>query len=158
MTHSETLIFGLLLSNSDEIEINWDQVTGNTIDPKIRKWLHFSRFSEEARTWLISSGTLSELVCDVLFQEETRPRAFAHDGGIVMNLRSVNLNEGAKPEDLISLRMFVTENIVITTRAHPVRSVEDLHDLLIAGDGPKSNGSIITYLANSLTSRLEPSV
>ena len=74
MADDEILIFALEISDDGVREMQWDDVCGRGEHPQDgQRWLHFSRFSSEARDWLITSETLPPLVCDVLFQDETRP-------------------------------------------------------------------------------------
>ena len=157
MADNDTLIFAFEIGESDVREIDWNEVRSSSRKtPKSRRWLHFSRFSEEARAWLVESGTLPILVCDVLFQEETRPRAFRYDNAMVLNLRGVNLNEGASPQDLISLRIYADQDLLVTTRAHRVFAIEDLKKLVESGTAPGSNWSKMAFLSDRLTEQLEP--
>lgn len=157
MADDEILIFAFEIGGDEIREIAWDEVRSpkNQLN-KARRWLHFSRFSEEARTWLLESGTLPPLVCDVLFQEETRPRAFRYDDALVLNLRGVNLNEGASPQDLISLRIYADPNLIVTTRAHRAFAIEELKKLVENGTAPATNWSKMVFLSDRLTEQLEP--
>lgn len=157
MADEEVLIFAFEIGDDEVRKLEWDEVRSpESTQPEARRWLHFSRFSEEARNWLVESGTLPPLVCDVLFQEETRPRAFRYDNAMVLNLRGVNLNEGASPQDLISLRIYADEDLLITTRAHRVFAVEDLKKQVESGTAPGSNWSKMAFLSDRVTEQLEP--
>lgn len=157
MADTETLIFAFRIDQNGATEIGWDELRANPrAAPGSRLWIHMNRLSVEAREWLVSSGLLSKLMCDVLFQEETRPRAFVHNDAVVLNLRGINHNEGAAPEDLLSLRMYADDTLMVTTRAQRLYAVEDLRKLLNAGHTPSTNGAMMTFLANRLTERFEP--
>lgn len=157
MADTEALIFAFRMDENGATEIGWDELRAAPhATPGSRLWIHMNRLSIEAREWLVSAGLLPALVCDVLFQEETRPRAFAYNDAVVLNLRGVNLNEGAAPEDLLSLRMFANETLMVTTRAHRLYAIEDLRKLMSAGNGPATNSAMMTFLASALTERFEP--
>lgn len=157
MADDDTLIFAFEMDEQGVRIIDWNDVQSpKGVDTKTRRWLHFSRFSNTAREWLVDSGTLAPLVCDVLFQEETRPRAFRYDDAMVLNLRGVNLNEGASPQDLISLRIFADHNLLVTTRAQRVVAIEDLKKLLESGKAPRTNWAMVSFLSERLTEQLEP--
>lgn len=157
MVDDEVLIFAFEIGDDEVRRIEWDDLrSSESKQVKAQRWLHFSRFSEDARNWLVESGTLPSLVCDVLFQEETRPRAFRIDNAMVLNLRGVNLNEGASPQDLISLRIYADQDLLVTTRAHRVFAIEDLKKLVESGSAPESNWSKVAFLSDRVTEQLEP--
>lgn len=157
MLKNETLIFAFELYESGARQLSFEELRANPVASEgARRWLHFSRNSKEAQAWLSGSKTVPSIVCDVLFQEETRPRAFRHEDALVLNLRGVNLNEGAETEDLISLRIYAEESLLVTTRAHRLYAVEDLKRLIEAGEIPQTTGSMVAFLADRLTERLEP--
>ena len=68
-------------------------------------WMHFDYTNEDARQWLRNSARLEELVADALLTEETRPRATAIDDGVLVALRGINMNPGAEPDDMVSVRL-----------------------------------------------------
>jgi zinc transporter len=76
----------------------------------------------------------------------------------LLNLRGANLNPGAEPTDMISIRIWATDELVITTRAHKIRAVDDLAELYRANKPPATHGDLVTFIADRLTFRLEPIV
>ena len=78
-------------------------------------WLHVDTAQAGAREWLEAAG-LEPLVLRALLAPETRPRCSLHGDGVLMNLRGVNLNPGDEVEDMISLRMWITEKLVVTVQ------------------------------------------
>ena len=58
---------------------------------------------------------LSEFACDLLLEEATRPRLLDLGAeSLLVFLRGVNLNPGAEPEDMVSLRVFADARRVIS--------------------------------------------
>jgi zinc transporter len=154
------LIFGYVVNGDGDVRsLQWNELTRefNSAD-RGRIWIHLDRKSEDARTWLESVSGLDPLIIGILFQEDTRPRAARYENGILLNLRGANLNPGAEPTDMISIRIWATDDLVITTRAHPIRAIDDLADLYQANKPPASNGDLVTFIADRLTFRLEPIV
>lgn len=99
---------------------------------------------------------LSEFSCDLLLEENTRPRLLAlPDDEMLLFLRGVNLNPGAEPEDMVSVRIFADARRVISMRLRPVRAINDMLTLLEQGRGPKNTSELILALASQLTSRIE---
>lgn len=139
--------------------LSWADVSqGAAVHAGERRWLHLDRLAGDARTWLEGVGGLNPMIVGTLFQEDTRPRAARYEDGILLNLRGANLNPGAEPTDMISLRIWATEDLVITTRAHPIRAIDDLADRFAAGAPPATHGDLVTFIADRLTFRLEPIV
>jgi zinc transporter len=99
---------------------------------------------------------LSEFACDLLLEENTRPRMLPlPEQALLLFLRGVNLNPGAEPEDMVSLRIFADARRVISLRLRPVRATEALIADLAAGNGPKSASEVILSLAHYLTDKIE---
>lgn len=70
--------------------------------------------------------------------EETRPRITEIKDGMLVILRGVNLNENAEPEDMISIRMWIDEQRIITMRKRPLKAVNDIEKTLKDSTGPKT--------------------
>ncbi|MGB3408653.1 MAG: zinc transporter ZntB [Jannaschia sp.] len=120
--------------------------------------------------WLLQQGddaglrnTLTDLglddfVRDALLADETRPRCTVHGDGALVNLRGVNLNAGAEPEDMISARLWVSERRVIGVWRRPLKAVADLFDAMARNQAPTSPGDLVARLALRLADRAEPTV
>ena len=102
-----------------------------------RYWAHFDTLNPESRAWLDRHGQLPPLITDALLADETRPRAVTSPQGLLLVLRGVNLNPGAHPEDMVSIRIWAERERLISTRRRRLLSVEDtvasLQDQPIAG-------------------------
>ncbi len=159
-SNQDPFILGFDITETGKIHpLNWANVKNAPMPVKgTRRWLHMNRLSEETKAWLSGHSGLDPISARILTQDDTRPRAFAHNGGVLMNLRSVNMNEGADPEDLISLRIWVNDTIIITTRSSKIKAIEDMKKRLLAGDVPSSNSALVVSLAETLTRRLDPLV
>ena len=155
---SRALIYGFSVDAEGGVtELEWSDLETLDLDkPGHWYWIHLNRLSPEAQSWLASHGAPDGLVLAALLQDDTRPRIVPHDDGFLLNLRGVNLNEGANPEDMISLRMWATERYVITTRAHRILATEDVRDLFRAGNPPRSSGALITLIVKRLVARMGP--
>lgn len=140
-------------------ELSWQSVANDAAGRAgERKWFHLDRLAEGTRNWLETVVGLDPSVVRILLQEDTRPRAVKFGDGILLNLRGANLNPGAEPTDMISIRIWATQDLVVTTRAHPIRAIDDLAETYNAGSPPQSHGDLVTYIADRLTFRLEPIV
>ncbi len=119
-------------------------------------WVHLEREHPQTEAWLSASSGLEDLVVEALLTAEARPRCTPHAGGLIVVLRGVNLNPGAEPDDMISLRLWVDAHRVISLRTPKLMAAQDLREKLEAGAGPMNAGGVMTCLAVALTERIAP--
>lgn len=118
-------------------------------------WHHINYTSPIAKDWLDQEPRVDEVAQDILLRAETRPRFYMEDNTILMCLRGVNLNPDASPEDMISIRLWVTEDTIITSCNRHSWSITDIKKALEQGAGPKSSGEFISLLIERLAIRVE---
>ena len=119
-------------------------------------WLHWDRGVHDARHWLRHVSGLSEFSCDLLLEENTRPRLLVLPGDeLLLFLRGLNLNPGADLEDMVSVRIFASAQRVISLRLRSAKATEDVIELLGQGVGPKTASELVLHLALSLTGHIE---
>lgn len=133
-----------------------EQLATMVLDDQESLWLHWDRGHPQTQTWLRRDSGLSSFACDLLLEENTRPRLLSlPEHEMLLFLRGVNLNPGAEPEDMVSLRIFASARRIISLRLRPVRATEELIAELAAGTGPKSASEVILSLAHHLTDKVE---
>jgi zinc transporter len=133
--------------------LTWDQVENQNTDDNPLLWLHLNYSQPEVQTWMYERSGLSPLTVEALLQIETRPRCVVVDGGLMLFLRGVNLNPGADPEDMVSLRLWVGEKRVYTLGLRKLLSLDDMRESLSQGSGPESTGDFIVQLVELLLDR-----
>ena len=115
-------------------------------------WLHWDRSSPAAHQWLRERSGLSSFACDLLLEEATRPRRLLlADDSLLLFLRGVNLNPGAAPEDMVTLRIHADARRVVTLRLRPLKSVQLLSQAFGRGQGPRTPAELVLFLAQALT-------
>lgn len=120
-------------------------------------WLHVHRESAGIDTQLSRLG-LDAYVIDALTAEETRPRLTLHEAGALLNLRGVNLNPGSDIEDMVSVRLWITDRRVIGVWSRPLFAIDDMVAAIARGFAPLSPGDFVARLALRLADRAEPAV
>ena len=158
--NAEAFIFGFEFPVDGAVrKIDWQSAKATAACPTSGwRWLHFNRLFEETREWLETSSGLDETVISALLQAETRPRCVAHDDGVLLNLRGINHNPGAEPEDMISVRIWATNNLVISMRSYPVKAIHEVREEVASGNAPPSPGDLLVVIAARLVDKLEPVV
>lgn len=119
-------------------------------------WVHLDRASETARRWMVAESGLGQLACEALLAEDTRPRSAEFEDGLIVILRGVNLNPGADPEDMVSIRLWIDRHRIISVRLRRLMAVVDISDRLEAGRGPEGPPDLLVDLAARLVERMGP--
>jgi zinc transporter len=117
-------------------------------------WVHLERESTSSREYLQRNSGLDSIVQEALLAQETRPRALSIGQGLLLILRGVNLNPGADPEDMVSLRLWADPERLITTRHRRVMAIDDLRERLSGGRPPEAVGDLVVQLAARLVERM----
>ena len=79
-------------------------------------WVHLDITKQAAREWIERDESLPAVVVDTLLAGETRPRSVLTGDGLLIVLRGVNTNPGEDPEDMVSIRVWLEKDRVISTR------------------------------------------
>lgn len=117
------------------------------------RWLHFDLNSANFEAWLLAH--LPATAARAMMQKETRPRCDWTPEGLILNLRGVNLNPEASPEDMVSLRLWVTEKGIVSARRRRVFAVDAMRQAAEAGQAPASVGAFLAELTYGLAKRIE---
>ncbi|WP_411820427.1 zinc transporter ZntB [Hyphococcus formosus] len=150
-------VFGFGFKDGKATEMRWEDAAVQAGDFDF-VWLHLNMNNDETKKWIRSQSDIPYAAASALLAGETRPRVSSFETGLVVNLRGVNLNEGAEPEDMVSIRIWLTHKRVITTRRRRLMAAQDLRASLIDGAEIASPGLLLAKLATKLTSRTEPYV
>ena len=118
-------------------------------------WVHMDYSQKEAVDWLKNCGQLNDYELESLTADETRPRITPTMNGHMLFLRGINLNPAQSPEDMVSIRLFINKDVVITTRKRRLLSVQDILTSLNNNEGPSSISELVCSLAQKLTSRMQ---
>lgn len=119
-------------------------------------WLHMCASHDDTRAYLEQHTKLDNLVIDALLAEDTRPRTLGRPEGTLLVLRAMNFLPGGKPEDMISLRLWVEPGMVLTTRLRDAKAIEDLKSMMADNDAPNRVGKFVTAITDRVYSRMEP--
>lgn len=88
-------------------------------------WQNMDYKDSETAGRLLQDYELDPTVVEALCDEDTRPRFFVQGNGMAMILRAVNLTSGTEDDDMISLRIWVDEDKIITLEHHNLKAIED---------------------------------
>jgi zinc transporter len=154
----EGLIYAFLMDRKGGArELSWEKA-GQWDASQGLLWLHFDYSHGNSRRWLSDQSGLPALAVDSLLTEETRPRAALLGPGLLLALRGVNLNPEADPEDMVSIRLYVSEDLIVSTRKRKLLSISDMVAEMRSGVGPSDSGDFLVGLADRLVMRMSDTV
>ncbi|MEX0965334.1 MAG: zinc transporter ZntB [Pseudohongiellaceae bacterium] len=137
--------------------LSGDDNIAESIEAEQLAWVHFDASDPNSKNWLESKlDFLDSIIVQALLADETRPRILQVEEGTLLILRGVNLNEDAKPEDMVSIRLWIDKNRIVSVRRRKLKAVADIRQRLIVGNGPRNSGEFVTMLINRLFGRMEP--
>ncbi len=98
------------------------------------------------KQFLKQMKSASPLVEEVLSAKVTRPRTLANNDALLATFRGVNLTKGSKPEDMLSIRLWMHKNMIVTVERHHSTILSDIHDSLCNNVGPKDASEFLEDL------------
>ncbi|MEN8934117.1 zinc transporter ZntB [Planktotalea arctica] len=121
--------------------------------PESWRWTHFDLTEPDLENWLVTQ--VDPLIAAAVLAPETRPRVDAFGDGLIVTLRGVNLNPEADPEDMVSLRLWVTKARVISVRKRRLMALDALRQDAEKGTAPSTSSAFLTALVDGLSYRIE---
>src|SRR5215831_10860906 len=140
------LAHALLLDGRGGAErLDWNGVARWTPDDG-PLWLNLDYTVADAQRWLALDSHIDPLIRDALLDDDPRPRAAAHGDALLLIVRAINLNEGAAPEDMLSIRAWVEPHRMVTLRHRRSRSIKAIAAELDHGRGPSGVAELTASL------------
>ena len=118
-------------------------------------WIHLDYTFEAGREWLESRPDVPDTVVEALFATDTRPRAADVGGGLLIYLRGVNLAPGARPEDMIAVRLWIRNGLIVSTQKRQLMTLSEIVTELEQGEGACTPSDLVKRLVDGLIWRME---
>ncbi|WP_226622360.1 zinc transporter ZntB [Alloyangia pacifica] len=119
-------------------------------------WVHLRAAHPDAPGWIVENlSYLDPTIIDALVAEETRPRITRIGDGLIVILRGINTIEGSDPEDMVSIRLWIDQQRIVSLSRRKVRAVDDIASALELGNGPDDCAAFLSMLVERLTFRIE---
>lgn len=122
-------------------------------------WLHMQSDALDSET-LLEQANMPASVTDGLVALETRPRAMPMHDGVLIYLRGINKNPDANPDDMVSLRVWLKGNTIVTARRQNRRllSVQDVRRQVDEGAAPDSAEELLIAVIRNLADIIHDTV
>jgi zinc transporter len=115
------------------------------------KWFQYNANAPDTRQKLVDLD-VDEIWIDALLATETHPRAIIEPDALLLILRGANLNSGAEPDDMVSIRALFTEDIIITTTVRKVFAIKTIQQ---RPQLPHSCAQLLAMLLDTLNNGIE---
>jgi zinc transporter len=112
------------------------------------EWLHLCIRHEGTSGFLMDDAMLDDLIVQAMVEEDTRSRIRVQPDGIMVLLKAMHVRDAgmAKPEDMISMRIWIDAHRAITTREEDIDPIRDIAGRFEAGTGPATPGAFLADL------------
>ncbi len=121
-------------------------------------WLHLYLDHPDTEKWLTEKSGLDHFIIEAMIAEDTRPRILRHEKGSVIILHGVNLNKDAEPDDMVSIRIWIEADRIITVRRESTKAIAEIEKKIAINKGPKNSGDFIVMLIRRLLKIMEPTI
>lgn len=123
----------------------------DTISKENPCWLHLNYTNPDSAQWLASTPLLPNTVRDALAGESLRPRVSRMGEGTLITLRCINGSTDERPDQLVAMRLYMDERLIVSTRQRKVLALDDVISDLEEGSGPADCGGWLVDVCDALT-------
>lgn len=123
----------------------------DVIDSQHPCWLHLNYTHPDSARWLASTPLLPNNVRDALAGESSRPRVSRMGEGTLITLRCINGSTDERPDQLVAMRLYMDERLIVSTRQRKVLALDDVVSDLQKGAGPADCGGWLVDVCDALT-------
>ena len=109
-------------------------------------WLHFNLAHAQALRWIQRHAQLPDAFFEALKEGSHSTRIERDDDALVGVLNDAHFDFAFEPFDIATLWICVLPHVVITARAHPLRSVDALRTAVRQGYTPRSSVALLEQL------------
>ena len=134
-------------------ELNAPRQSGDGYD-----WYHFSRSDPSIQSVFETDPHLDKIAERTLLSEDSRPRTILRNEDVLINLRGVNLNPGAVPEDMVGIRFFVQPTRIVSVEKRSLKAVREMARRLKSQAMSPTPGGFMSSFANMLIDRMSPTI
>ncbi len=120
--------------------------------PEDGYWLHLD-YSFPDIVPLLEELGVEHALQEVLLQENPRPTTMRMGKSLIVILRGINLNPGADPEDMVSVRMFIEPGRIVTIRQRRLMSVQAARDKFEKEGGPENYLDVLETIVGHMGER-----
>ena len=115
-------------------------------EPQPFVWLHFNLSHTQAVRWMERHAGLPDAFFEALKDGSHSTRIERDDDTLIAVLNDAHFDFAFEPFDTATLWISVAPQLVVTARAHPLRSVDALRTAVRDGQSPRSSVALLEQL------------
>lgn len=155
ITLDNFLIHAFYLQEQDRSDqISWKDVLDQKLSQK-NYWLHFDGNDDSVQQWLKHNSAIDPHITEIMLSKKARARFLMGDNGFLVVLKAINQNPQGSPEDMVSIRIYVEKDRIITICRKNILLLAILTKKLIQDHTSISSFEMLIQIANELFSNLE---
>lgn len=144
----------------DEATPSIQRIAHTTLDTlgEKKSWLNFGKPPKQLDAALSKKLGIPKFIAKNILEEETRPRVLVVPEGMMMILRGINLNPGAEPDDMVSLRIWIDKQKIVTISLRRVQAIYDIQKDLKAFSTSTAPSDIFIGILEHLLAHIEEAI
>jgi zinc transporter len=112
-------------------------------------WVHLDGANKNTKKWLEKEvDYLDHLIIEALIAEETRPRILKFEHGILLILRGITENKNIKKSEMVSIRLWIDDERIISIQRRPMKSIFELENNLNNNLNITDSGKFLSSFLN----------
>lgn len=144
------VIYGLTLDGKGGMQ---PLAAGSEIPGDKPGWLHLDYGNPEAARWLLQTPLLNDATRESLLGQSNRPKLVRMGETVLLILRGINHNKDHRPEEMVALRIYITPDLIISSRRRALLSEQDVYGQLKLGGGADTPADWLVEICDALTDR-----
>lgn len=116
-------------------------------------WVHLDYGQPQAELWLQHTGLLNDSAREALLGQSNRPKLIRQGENLLLILRGINHNKSDRPEEMVALRIFISPQLILSSRRRPLLSERDVYEQFATQDGPVNPADWLVEICDALTDR-----
>jgi len=120
-------------------------------------WYHFDLNDQNLGKLLKESyNDIDNISRNILLADETRPKITKIANGYIIILRGINLNKNSDPEDMVGVRILVTENNIYSFSKRKLKAIDDLREKISSKNIIKNSEEFISIFIKLILKKIQP--
>lgn len=134
------------------------KVSGKNHQQKSYEWIHLESLDEENIAWLETESNIPKDILESFITEDSRARLTIFPEGIFIVLKALNYDPGHDIDEMASIRLWIDDNKLISSRVHRTGTFEYIEDRIRHNKSPKSIGEIIIMIVQKIYDEMEETI
>ncbi|GHA28933.1 zinc transporter ZntB [Oceanisphaera arctica] len=126
---------------------------GSPLPAAAPAWVHLDYGQPDTEQWLLNTTLLNDSAREALLGQSSRPKLVRHGDNLLLILRGINHNKNDRPEEMVALRIFISPQLILSSRRRPLLSEQDVYEQLAGQGGPVNPGDWLVEICDALTDR-----